>query len=326
MSAFTWRAPRLDEGRAAAFCAHRKCKGIFVLALRVGSEMRFRRLRFASLVRSAGLALLFGMPALGPAMARDAIAQPLPLPMLQARPWLGVSMGSESSGGGAGVGHVVRGSPAGRAGIRDGDRIVRVGSALVMRGADVVRAVSSHSVGSLIEIAFVHAGVEHSTRVTLAAFPSPDEMMRMDLVGTFAPTWRDLQAVSGSFPSSIGSVRGKVVLLDFWATWCVPCRVVMPKLGDLQARYGAQGLAVLGVSTEEAEDVALFARRVAVPYAVGVDRHAETTRLYGVVSLPTLVIIDKRGVVRDVAVGYDPADDSRLEATVRSLLAEAASG
>jgi hypothetical protein len=48
--------------------------------------------------------------------------------------------------------------------------------------------------------------------------------------------------------------------------------------------------------------------------------------LYGVVSLPTLVIIDKRGVVRDVAVGYDPTDDSRLEATVRSLLAEAASG
>ena len=235
-------------------------------------------------------------------------------------------MGSESSAGGAGVGHVVRGSPAGRAGIRDGDRIVRVGAAPALRGADVVRAVSGHSVGSVIEIAFVHAGVEHSVRVTLAAFPSQDEMMRMDLVGTFAPTWKDVQAVSGSFPSSIGAFRGKVVLLDFWATWCVPCRVLMPKLGDLQARYGAQGLAVLGVSTEEAQEVALFVRQAAVPYAVGVDRHAETTRSYGVVSLPTLVVIDKRGVVRDVAVGYDPADDSRLEATVRSLLAEAASG
>jgi thiol-disulfide isomerase/thioredoxin len=151
-------------------------------------------------------------------------------------------------------------------------------------------------------------------------------MMRMDLVGTFAPTWKDVQAVSGSFPSSIGTFRGKVVLLDFWATWCVPCRVVMPKLGELQTKYGAQGLAVLGVSTEEAQDVALFTRQAGVPYAIAVDRHAETTRLYGVISLPTLVVIDKRGIVRDVAVGYDPADESRLEAIVRSLLAEAASG
>src|SRR5260370_24250421 len=271
MSAFTWRAPRQDEGRAAAFCAHRMGKGMHVLPLNVGSEMPFRRTRLAFLVRlvrpvrvaGIGLAALLGLPLLGLPVASEARAQPLA--MMQARPWLGVSMGSESSAGGAGVGHVVRGSPAGRAGIRDGDRIVRVGAAPALRGADVVRAVSGHSVGSVIEIAFVHAGVEHSVRVTLAAFPSQDEMMRMDLVGTFAPTWKDVQAVSGSFPSSIGAFRGKVVLLDFWATWCVPCRVVMPKLGDLQARYGAQGLAVLGVSTEEAHEGALFVRQAALP-------------------------------------------------------------
>jgi hypothetical protein len=59
-------------------------------------------------------------------------------------------------------------------------------------------------------------------------------------------------------------------------------------------------------------------------YAVGVDKNAETTRSYGVVSLPTLVVIDKRGVVRDVSVGYDPSEDARLENTVKTLLAEAA--
>jgi len=283
--------------------------------------MRFRRTPLTSLARAAGLLLPLGAPGAG-----DAFAQPLLPPMMQVRPWLGVSMSTESVGAGVGVGHVVRGSPASRAGILEGDRIVRVGSAPVVRGADVVREVSSRSVGSAIEITFVRAGLEHSARVALVGFPSQDEMMRMDLVGAFAPTWRDVQGVSGSFPSSIGAFRGKVVVLDFWATWCVPCRVVIPKLGDLQARYGAQGLAVVGMSTEEAQDVALFARRTAMPYAVGVDRHAETTRLYGVISLPTLVIIDKRGIVREVAVGYDPGDDSRLEATVRTLLAEAASG
>jgi thiol-disulfide isomerase/thioredoxin len=297
-----------------------------VLPFREGFEMRFRRTLLTSLLRAAGVMLPSVVPG-----ASDALAQPLLPPLLQVRPWLGVSMAAADSvsvgvGAGVGVGHVVRGSPAGRAGIREGDRIVRVDATPVMRGADVVRVVSSHRVGTVIDIAFIHAGVEHSASMALTAFPSQDEMMRMDLVGTFAPAWRDVQAVSGSFPSSIGAIRGKVVVLDFWATWCIPCRVVMPKLGDLQARYGAQGLAVLGVSAEEAQDVALFARHAAVPYAIGVDPHAETTRLYGVMSLPTLVVIDKRGVVREVAVGYDPAEDSRLETTVRALLAEAAPG
>jgi hypothetical protein len=57
-------------------------------------------------------------------------------------------------------------------------------------------------------------------------------------------------------------------------------------------------------------------------YAVAVDRHAETTRSYGVASLPTLVVIDKRGIVRDVSIGYDPTGDARFEATIRGLLAE----
>jgi peroxiredoxin len=100
--------------------------------------------------------------------------------------------------------------------------------------------------------------------------------------------------------------------------------MVAPKLGDLQARYGAQGLSVLAVSTEDPQEVALFAQRMSLRYTVGVDRRAETTRSYGVSSLPTLVVIDKRGVVRDVDVGYDSSRDARLEATIRALLSEPA--
>jgi thiol-disulfide isomerase/thioredoxin len=130
--------------------------------------------------------------------------------------------------------------------------------------------------------------------------------------------------VSGSFPASIGALHGRVVLLDFWATWCAPCRVAIPALGVLQARYGAQGLSVLGLSSEEVQDVAPFAQRMGMRYGVGVDAHGQTTRAYGVSSLPTLVVIDKRGVVRDVTIGFDPGQDTRLDATIRTLLAEPA--
>jgi thiol-disulfide isomerase/thioredoxin len=233
-------------------------------------------------------------------------------------------MDADASSPGVRVGHVVRRSPADAAGIREGDRLVRVGHTSVSRAADVVRTVAGLVVGEVVEIAFVRGGASQTARVTLAAHPSEDDVMRMDLIGALAPAWRDIETVSGSFPPSVTAARGRVVLLDFWATWCAPCRIVMPKLAALQARYGAQGLSVLGVTAEEAQDVALFAQRMPPRYAIGVDRHAETTRSYGVVSLPTLVVIDKRGVVRDVSVGYDPMQDTRLETTVRTLLAETA--
>ncbi|HTB72292.1 MAG TPA: redoxin domain-containing protein [Polyangiaceae bacterium] len=260
---------------------------------------------------SAGAAAL---PLLVPA---DAAAQ-----VVEGRPWLGVAMDADEPGQGVRVGHVIRGSPADKAGIREGDRIVRVASERVLRGQDVIRTVATYPVGAAVDVAYVRAGKEQSAHVTLAAMPPSDEMVRMDLVGTFAPTWKDVESVSGTFPPSLATLRGHVVLLDFWATWCGPCRVVIPKLGALQARYGAQGLDVLGVSTEDAQDVALFTQRMDVRYAVAIDKHAQTTRSYGIVSLPTLVVIDKRGVVRDVAVGYDSSEDARLESSVRALLAE----
>ena len=150
------------------------------------------------------------------------------------------------------VGHVIRGSPAEAAGVREGDRLVRVAGAASARPRR--RPSGRRECMSAIASRSSSAGARARRRPTrvLAAFPSQDELVRMDLVGVPAPVWKDPQAVSGAFPSSVAAMRGHVVLLDFWATWCAPCRVVIPKLEALQARYGAQGLSVLGVSTEDA--------------------------------------------------------------------------
>jgi thiol-disulfide isomerase/thioredoxin len=252
-------------------------------------------------------------------ITRDVAAQGV-----QSRPWLGLAMDADATAAGVRVGHVVRGSPADGAGVREGDRIVGIAGHRVARARDVVDTVAGFSVGDSVEIAFQRAGAQLAARATLAPFPTQDQMLRMDLVGTFAPPWKDLQTVSGAFPSSLADIRGHVVVLDFWATWCTPCRAVIPKLDALRAQYAAQGLSVLGVSTEDAQDISQFVQNMGMRYGIAADRHGLTTRAYGVVSLPTLVVIDKRGVVRDASVGYDPSGDARLEATVRTLLAEPA--
>jgi peroxiredoxin len=121
---------------------------------------------------------------------------------------------------------------------------------------------------------------------------------------------------------SLSSLHGHPVLLDFWATWCGPCRLAMPRLSAMQARYGAQGLRVVGLTADPAERVADFTAKAGLKYPVEVDSHGSTSVAYGVSVLPTLYVIDKRGVVRDVATGFDPGRDAQIEALVKQLLSE----
>jgi peroxiredoxin len=252
----------------------------------------------------------------------DATAEP-PL-RVGGRPWLGVAMDVEATAGAVKVRHVVRGSPADKAGIRASDRLLKVDGTRVASPTEVSRLVATHAPGEVTAIVFSREGKEQTARVTLAPFPTSDEMIRMDHLGTFAPVWKGVTSVSGGAPTSISALRGRVVLLDFWATWCAPCRLVAPKMRALQARYGAQGLTVIGMSSEPAEEISLFAQRTGMTYGIVSDAKGETSSSHTVSSLPTLFIIDKRGVVRDIVVGYDPSRDAQVEATVKTLLAEPA--
>ena len=288
--------------------------------------VRILMLRIRALRRVAAMGGLLAATGVVALVARDAIAQS----RASARPWLGVSMEVDAprSGGptlaGVKVKHVVRTSPADKAGIREADRLLKVDGLAVASSQEVVRLVSTHGVGDVVPVVLVRGANEMTMRVTLTGFPNPDEMIKMDHIGTFAPAWKGVAQVSGTVPGSIGALRGRVVVLDFWATWCGPCRLVAPKLNALQAKYGAQGLSVVGISTEPVEEVSLFTQRMNMRYAIGVDKTAETTQAYTVSSLPTLFVIDKRGIVRDISVGYDPSHDAQIEALVRTLLAEAA--
>lgn len=227
------------------------------------------------------------------------------------------------AGGPAGVllKKVVRGSPADKAGLAAGDRVVKVSGHAVTRPVEVSREVGAVSPGSVVEIAYTRDGKSRVARAVVAGRPSVDEMMRMDLVGAFAPAWERVTPLAGA-PASVASLRGNVVLMDFWAGWCGPCKLLAPRLSALGDRYRAQGLRVVGLTTDAPDDAATHAERHGMKYPIVVDGNTDTTQRYGVSALPTLIVLDKRGVVREVIVGYDPAAVARLESLVAALLAE----
>ena len=118
---------------------------------------------------------------------------------------------------------------------------------------------------------------------------------------------------------SLSSYRGNVVLLDFWATWCAPCREETPHLVELQQKYGDQGLQIIGVSMDDSPDpVGPFYREFHMNYPV-VMGTAHTGELYGgVLGLPIAFLIDREGRIYRKHLGA--TDVQELETEVKELL------
>ena len=141
----------------------------------------------------------------------------------------------------------------------------------------------------------------------------------VDRERTIAPVFR-ITDVTG-MPLDLATFRGKVVLLDFWATWCGPCRDEVADLNALQHDYGPRGLQVIGLSfDDEVAVVRSFMRDQHVSYPVALADSALGQRYGGVLSLPVKFIIDRDG--RIAFRHADVIDARELAAEIRSLLAE----
>lgn len=119
---------------------------------------------------------------------------------------------------------------------------------------------------------------------------------------------------------SLSAYRGKLVLLNFWATWCAPCRVELPRFAAWKKQYGAQGLQILAVSMDD--DPALvrdFLRQMRPNYPVLMGDAKLGDKYGGVLGLPVTLLIDRRGIIRARIEG-EP-DLAAMEAQIRKLLA-----
>lgn len=131
-----------------------------------------------------------------------------------------------------------------------------------------------------------------------------------------------LTTTSGQ-PITLANYQGYVLVMDFFATWCVPCREAIPHLNSLNRKYGKQGLQILGVSVDEGNDrevkTFISERQVSYPVAMsGEEMQAD----YGLRSIPTIYVINKKGMVAEKFQGYSDQTGAAIEKAIKRLLAE----
>jgi thiol-disulfide isomerase/thioredoxin len=179
------------------------------------------------------------------------------------------------------------------------------------------------SLGTLGLIAALLAGLVLMPRVARVAAEGQD-----GLVGHDAPDFalavsangKQLGERASASQLRMGDLRGKVVVLDFWATWCGPCRAEAPVVERLSERWKDQGVVVVGVNQDAPNegDPRAYAQANGLTYPIVHDPSTEVARSYGVSGLPTLVIVSPAGRVSAIRTGY--TDEAELERLIRRAL------
>ncbi len=142
-----------------------------------------------------------------------------------------------------------------------------------------------------------------------------------DLSGRTAPDFV-LKSTDGK-NLRLSELRGQVVMINFWASWCGPCRDEMPFLDELYVRYREAGFTVLGVNMDDSAAAAKkMAKRLGVTFPVMHDVQQAVSQLYDVDAMPATVLVDRDGQVRAVHRGFRAGTAERYQSEVRDLLKE----
>jgi peroxiredoxin len=121
----------------------------------------------------------------------------------------------------------------------------------------------------------------------------------------------------------LSSLKGQVVMINFWATWCGPCREEMPLLEQLQAKYEPLGFTLLGVNVEaDSAAATAWLKSVPVSFPILFDTRNAVAEQFGVMGMPSSVFVDREGRVRHVHRGYKAGDEAQYADTIRALVRE----
>ncbi len=141
------------------------------------------------------------------------------------------------------------------------------------------------------------------------------------LVGSPGPDFSQATVANGRGNVSLRSLQGKVAIVDFWATWCGPCKKSFPKLQELNTKYKASGLTIVGISEDDDKaGIPAFAEELGAKFPLAWDADKSIAGKWHPKSMPSTFILDRQGVVRFVHLGYHDGEEAEIEREVKSLM------
>lgn len=155
-----------------------------------------------------------------------------------------------------------------------------------------------------------------------AAAPArPPQSEQHTLLGAPAPEF-SLPAFSpqGSATVALADSAGRVRVIDFWATWCGPCKLSLPQYQQMQERFGDRVVFLALSQDDDAADIGPFAQAEGIDFALLWDEGKAVSARFGVEAMPTLFVVDANGLVRYVHTGFHEGDEQQIEAAIQSVL------
>jgi thiol-disulfide isomerase/thioredoxin len=236
--------------------------------------------------------------------------------MQQATPWIGITLDQGSQG--IAIKSVFPGSPGEEAGLAPGDEVIAINSKKVTKPDEMISMIRSHGVGAFVELQILRKGAAQTKRIKLAARPDEVEMLKKQLVGKPLPAF-NLKALSGGLSGASESFKGNVILIEFWATWCGPCRVTQPRLSEFARANKDKGLKVIGISDEDEATVLSYVKKEQPGYLILTDPSRKTQEKFFVMGVPTFVVANKKGTIVSAGLGGGPYLDEILAAAGKAL-------
>ncbi len=205
-------------------------------------------------------------------------------------------------------------SDAINSGIEPGDILIKVNGKVINGVRSIVREIKKAKEGSTL--IFQLKRNDNTLTKKLKLTPRPDNVSQW--VGS--PIGSKAKNIAGNFYAnkSEKSTQPKLTLLDFWATWCGPCRQTLPIVAELYNKYASKGYETIGISTESLSTLKKFQQGHAAPYPLLNDANGTVSAFYGVKALPTLAFVDQDGYIVKVFTGAP--SKQMLESIIKKYL------
>ncbi len=228
----------------------------------------------------------------------------------QAKPWLGIAI--EKGIKGVSVKGVLTGTPAEQAGLKIGDEVLTIDGKSVDAPNALISLVQHSGIGQTVTLEILRGSQKISVSLKLVARPDELKLLRDKLVGKPAPEF-NLKAITGKEPGNTKKLLGRVVLVEFWATWCPACRSSHPRLSAFAKEHPE--IAVLAISDEEKAPLVNYAKSQKPNFTIFGDPSHKVLEAWMAAAIPMLAVIDKKGNVAYVTIGAgESVEDAISEA------------